>query len=172
MAQQDDLPRDLDWAATVAERKIQEAVEEGLFENLPGRGKPLDLRANPFEPPGAGVVNRILKHNKVLPAWVTIEQEIEAERALALAALARWEAAEPGLTDDERYPTLRSMARESYATHMQRTNDLILKYNISSPFALRAPVPFMMKRRLREFDERYGTGEGAAAPPALETPRK
>jgi hypothetical protein len=167
---QDDLPRDLDWAATVAERKIQEAVEEGLFANLPGRGKPLDLRANPFEPPGAGIVNRILKHNKVLPGWLTVEQEIEAERALALAAFARWEAAEPELAGDERYAKLRSLAREAYAAHMRRTNDLILKYNLSSPFTLRAPIPFMMKRRLLEFDDRYGTDEPDAPSPEAAHP--
>ena len=39
---------------------------------------------------------------------------------------------------------------------MRRCNDLILKHNYSSPFALRAPVPMMVRTRLREFDERHG----------------
>ena len=148
--------RSLDWAGVVAERKIQDAIEEGLFDRLPGRGKPLDLSINPFQPPGMAALNRLLQHNKVVPVWVAIEREIEAERALALGSLARWEAAQTELADDPRYADLRRLAREAYAGHMQRTNDLILKYNVNSPFAFRSPIAFMMKRRLVEFDETYG----------------
>jgi hypothetical protein len=142
--------------ASVAERKIQDAITEGLFDNLPGKGLPLDLRVNPFEPPGMGAVNRVLKHNRVLPPWLLLEREIEAARGLALATLARWEAAEPGLRETPEYPRLRESARAAYEGHMRRCNDLILKHNHSSPFALRAPVPMMLRTRLREFDERYG----------------
>jgi len=163
MAHGDEMPADLDWAAIVAERKIQEAREEGVFDNLPGRGKPLNLRRDPFESVASAIVNRILKHNNVMPVWVTLEQEIEHEREQALSVLSRWEAAEPELRNDARYTEFRSLARVTYAAHMKRTNDLILKYNVNSPFALRAPIPFMQKRRLAEFDERYGTGADAPA---------
>lgn len=148
-----------DWTAGVAERRIQDAIDEGLFDNLPGRGQPLDLSVNPFEPPGMGAVNRLLRHNKVLPLWLLLEQEIEASRALALAVLARWEAAAPGFDGACDYPAACAKAREAYARHMQQTNDLILKLNYSSPFALRVTIPFMKKRRLAEFDALYGAPE-------------
>ena len=157
MASIDDMGDNPDWTAGIAERKIQDAIDEGLFDNLPGRGKPLDLSTNPFEPPGMGAVNRLLKHNKVLPLWLLLEQEIEASRALALATLARWEASEPGLRGTADYARLRAPAREAYARHLKQTNDLILKYNYSSPFAHRAPVPLMLRQRLEEFDAEYGT---------------
>jgi len=157
MASIDDMGDNPDWTAGIAERKIQDAIDEGLFDNLPGRGKPLDLSTNPFEPPGMGAVNRLLKHNKVLPLWLLLEQEIEASRALALATLARWEVSEPGLRGIADYARLRASAREAYARHLKQTNDLILKYNYSSPFAHRAPVPLMLRRRLEEFDAEYGT---------------
>jgi DnaJ family protein C protein 28 len=160
MASVDDMGDNPDWTAGIAERKIQDAIDEGLFDGLPGRGKPLDLSVNPFEPPGMGAVNRLLKHNKVLPLWLLLEQEIEASRALALATLARWEAS--GLRETADYPRLRAAAREAYARHLKQTNDLILKYNYSSPFAFRAPIPFMLKRRLQEFDARYGADEATA----------
>jgi len=162
MADQDDVKTELDWASVIAERKIQEAIDEGLFNNLPGRGKPIDLTVNPFEAPGMGAINRMLKHNKVLPIWLTVEKEIETSRALALAVLARWEASELELREDSRYPELRQLARDAYHKHMRETNDLILKFNVSSPFALRAPIPFMMKRRLKEFDELYGASDDSA----------
>ena len=156
MASIDDMGDNPDWTAGIAERKIQDAIDEGLFDNLPGRGKPLDLSTNPFEPPGMGAVNRLLKHNKVLPLWLLLEQEIEASRALALATLAGWEVSEPGLRGTADYARLRASAREAYARHLKQTNDLILKYNYSSPFAHRAPVPLMLRRRLEEFDAEYG----------------
>lgn len=148
-----DLP---DWTAGIAERKIQDAMEEGLFDNLPGRGQPLDLSVNPFEPPNMRAVNRILKQNRVLPPWLLLEQEIEASPALALGTLSRWEASEPGLRDTPAYPKLRAAARTAYAKHLKETNDLVLKYNLSNPFAFRSPIPMLMKRRLQDFDAAYG----------------
>ena len=156
MASADDFGESVDWIAGIAERKIQDAMDEGLFDHLPGAGQPLDLSANPFEPPGMGAINRMLKHNKVLPAWLLLEREIEAARALALATLTRWEAAEPGLRGTPEYPRLRGVAREAYERHMRHCSDLILKYNFSNPFSFRAPVPMMIKTRLRDFDARYG----------------
>jgi len=161
MASADDFSDNPDWMAGVAERKIQDAIDDGLFDNLPGRGQPLDLSPNPFEPPGMGAVNRMLRHNKVLPPWLLLEQEIEASRALALGALARWEASEPQLRDLPAYPKRRAQAREAYARHLKETNDLVLKYNYSSPFAFRTQIPLLMRRRLAEFDAQYGTEEGA-----------
>ena len=156
MASADELGDNVDWIAGIAERKIQEAIEEGLFDNLPGAGRPLDLTVNPFEPPGMGPVYRMLKHNKVLPSWLLLEREIDAARAIALATLARWEAAEASLRETPHYTPLRDAAREAYERHMRHCNDLILKYNFSNPFAFRSPIPMMIKTRLREFDVRYG----------------
>ena len=162
MAASEDLGDNIDWTAGIAERKIQDAIDNGLFDNLPGRGEPLDLSVNPFEPPGMWAVNRLLKQNKVLPPWLLLEQEIEASRALALAALTRWEAAEPHLRGTADYGRLCAAARDAYMRHLKETNDLILKYNYASPFAFRVPIPFMLKRRLAEFDAQYGPSEEAA----------
>lgn len=159
MAVVEDLSDNPDWMAGIAERKIQDAIDDGLFDNLPGRGQPLDLSVNPFEPPGMGAINRLLKHNKVLPPWLLIEREIEAGRALALGVLARWEASEANLREMPQYPVFRAKAREAYARHLKETNDLILKYNYSSPFQFRTQIPFLMKRRLAEFDAEYGTDQ-------------
>lgn len=156
MASGEDFGENPDWAAGLAERKIQDAMDEGLFENLPGAGRPLDLSVNPFEPPGTGAVNRLLKHNKVLPSWLLLEKEIEASREAALAVLARWERAAPALRQTSGYEAARASARVEYEKHLQATNTLILKYNYSNPFAFRAPMPFQLKRRLREFDEQFG----------------
>jgi len=142
------------WMEAIAEHKIVEAMEEGLFDNLPGAGMPLDLAENPFEPLGMAAVNRLLKNNNVLPAWLLLEKEIDASKAAALAVLARWEANVDGLV--ENYAHYRAEARSAYERHMRRTNDLILKYNYTNPFVYRSMIPFMIKLRLAEFDETYG----------------
>ena len=40
----------MDLMAAIAERKIQEAMERGEFDDLPGKGKPLDLSDDPMVP--------------------------------------------------------------------------------------------------------------------------
>src|SRR5206468_2474048 len=61
----------------IAERKIQEAIEEGKFDNLPGKGEPPNLDDDPFTPPHLRLANRILKNAGVLPDWMQVEQEME-----------------------------------------------------------------------------------------------
>jgi|SRR5579871_5755687 len=71
----------------IAERKIREALEDGVFEQLEGAGKPLDLSENPFEDPSLRMAHRLLKNNGFAPDWIMEAREIEAEsRRLASAA--------------------------------------------------------------------------------------
>lgn len=148
-----------DWMGLIADRKIVEAMEEGLFKNLPGAGKPLYLSINPFEPPGMRAVNRVLSNNRVLPPWLVLENEIEASRAETLAVLERWEASAEGVRQKVDFARRRSEARCGYERLMQSTNELVRKYNSSKPFVHRSSIGFMTKHRLAEFDERYGVDE-------------
>ena len=65
----------------VAERKIQEAMEEGAFEHLEGEGRPLDLSENPFEDPSSRMANRLLKNNGFAPEWILDGKDIDREVA-------------------------------------------------------------------------------------------
>src|SRR5579862_9763247 len=85
----------LDWMHTIAERKIQEAMEEGLFDNLPGKGKPLVLDDDPLTPPELRLVHHVLKNANVAPGWIAMEKEIEAAKNAAQGFLERWESAAP-----------------------------------------------------------------------------
>ena len=69
----------MDACQLVAERKIHEAMEDGLFDHLEGAGKPLDLSENPFEDPSDRMANRLLKNNGFSPDWIEEAKEIEAE---------------------------------------------------------------------------------------------
>ena len=63
----------------VAERKIEEAMEEGAFEGLEGAGEPLDLREDPFVDPSLRMAHRLLKNNGFAPAWIEESKDIDAE---------------------------------------------------------------------------------------------
>lgn len=140
----------LDWMQAIAERKIREAMEDGVFDNLPGKGKPLDLDDDPLTPAHLRIVHHVLKNARVVPEWITMEREIADSRAAALEYLARWEAehaaGRPGNV---------TQARAEYLRLMKVANDLILKFNIVNPFVHRAPAPFRIKQRLAEWDLRY-----------------
>ena len=62
-------------------KQIEEAMERGEFEDLPGKGKPLKLDTNPFLTPQARMANRLRKENDFAPRWVEIEKEIKQEKA-------------------------------------------------------------------------------------------
>ncbi|MCC6341680.1 MAG: DUF1992 domain-containing protein [Bryobacterales bacterium] len=70
----------MDIVALIAERKIQEALEEGLLENIDGKGRELDLGENPFEAPEARMGNRLLRNNGFVPAWIAESKDIDEER--------------------------------------------------------------------------------------------
>ena len=50
---------------------MREAIENGEFDNLPGKGEPIDLSENPFEDPDLRVVHRlqrnVIQFSSVLP---------------------------------------------------------------------------------------------------------
>ena len=56
----------LDAIAFIAERKIEEAMAEGAFDNLPGLGKPLQLEDLSHMPPDMRMAYTILKNSGCL----------------------------------------------------------------------------------------------------------
>ena len=77
---------------SLTEKKLREAIENGEFDNLPGKGEPVDLRENPFEDPDLRVVHRLLRNAGFAPAWIEERKDIDLELETALAKLTRgWE---------------------------------------------------------------------------------
>ncbi|KAL1200186.1 hypothetical protein V5N11_017074 [Cardamine amara subsp. amara] len=60
----------------VVEQRIWHSMEEGQFENLPGKGKPLNLHTNPHVDPAEDTLYRILNKNGFAPEWVDLNKEI------------------------------------------------------------------------------------------------
>ena len=76
------------WESLV-DRKIREAMAEGEFDNLSGKGAPIDLTENPFEDPDWRTAHRLLRNAGFAPAWIEDRKDIEAAIELALVKLGR-----------------------------------------------------------------------------------
>jgi hypothetical protein len=61
----------------LVEDKIRSAMQAGLFDNLKGKGKPLALDDNPFEPEEIRLCNHILRQNDCTYGWMETGQEID-----------------------------------------------------------------------------------------------
>lgn len=64
----------------IAERKLNEAIAQGFFDNLPGTGRPLNLSDNPFEPAEERLSNSILKNAGFVPPWAELGRQIDRAR--------------------------------------------------------------------------------------------
>ncbi|HTM50440.1 MAG TPA: DUF1992 domain-containing protein [Bryobacteraceae bacterium] len=67
----------MDEWRSIAERKIREAMEEGAFDDLAGKGRPLDLEEDPYEDPSLRMAHRLLRNNGFAPAWIEEAKDLE-----------------------------------------------------------------------------------------------
>jgi hypothetical protein len=67
----------MDPLTAIAERRIQEAIERGEFDDLPGKGNPLELGENDRTVPAElRMAYRMLKNAGLLPPEVELHKEI------------------------------------------------------------------------------------------------
>ena len=64
-------------------KQIQEAIDRGDFEDLPGKGKRQELEDSAYVPRKTRIVNQMLKDNGIAPRWIEVDKEIRAERELS-----------------------------------------------------------------------------------------
>ena len=69
----------------LAEARIEEAMREGAFDDLPGAGRPLDLDDDRFVPEELRAAYRILKNAGFVPPEVAARRDAAALAALVAA---------------------------------------------------------------------------------------
>jgi DnaJ homolog subfamily C member 28 len=110
------------------DQRIQQAQEDGLFDNLPGAGKPLNLDDDGLVPAEDRAGYRLLKANGFAPPWVEARREIAEERA----GLDTWVA-----QANRRWPRLdaagRTAMRVTYRRKLDELQRLILTFNLKTP---------------------------------------
>lgn len=110
----------------IVEDRIQKAIEEGKFDNLRGKGKPLKLDENPHEPEDLRMAHHLLKANEFSLPWIEIWAEIQTDlntaRRLLRQARGKGEPA-----------WLRAVA--AFDAQLQALNRRIMEYNLGVPNA-------------------------------------
>jgi len=66
----------MDWARSIAEEKIKEAMAAGEFDNLPGHGKPLKLEDDSHVPEDLRMAYRVLKNAGYVPEEMLLGKEL------------------------------------------------------------------------------------------------
>jgi MoxR-like ATPase len=77
----------VDFLYRIAEERILRAQEEGVFDNLPGRGKPLKFEDDSSIPEDLRMVFKVLKNANCLPVEMELRKQIFALRQLLDAAV-------------------------------------------------------------------------------------
>jgi hypothetical protein len=67
----------MDVFRLIADRKIQEAMDEGAFDRLTGAGQPLRLDDDPFEDPSLRMAHRLLRNNGFAPWWIEESKDLD-----------------------------------------------------------------------------------------------
>ena len=79
----------MDKFESVVDKLIRESMERGEFDELAGKGEPVDLSENPFEDPDVRTAHRLLRNAGFAPAWVEDRKDIEARLRDAQITLLR-----------------------------------------------------------------------------------
>jgi hypothetical protein len=66
----------MDFFSKLAENRILEAIKAGEFDNLVGRGQPLNLEEDSHIPPELRMAYKILKNADCLPPELGLRQEV------------------------------------------------------------------------------------------------
>ncbi len=77
--QQNTLAQKEQERSDLIEQRIQEAMANGEFDNLPGKGKPFAFATNPYLDSGQELAFSLLKNNGIAPEWIERDKEIRRE---------------------------------------------------------------------------------------------
>jgi DnaJ homolog subfamily C member 28 len=125
------------WESLI-DQKIREAMEQGEFDDLPGKGQPVDTSENPFEDPELRLAHRMLRNAGFAPAWIEERKDIDSEFENARNHLSRvWTVLQNALgTENERGARARwEQALTSFRKQAGELNRRIVAWNLKVPAA-------------------------------------
>jgi len=152
-----------DWE-TAVEKTIREAMERGDFDNLSGKGKPLDLDVNPFVPEELRQSFRILQNAGVAPDWIEQDKDIRAEKnalEMFLQKQARWFQSQQArlkslapdrmVAEHERLTRSRDEILARYRDRAAALNKIIDMFNLKAPNGTRHHARIQIQEETEKF---------------------
>jgi DnaJ family protein C protein 28 len=134
-----------DWE-TLIERQIREAAEAGMFDDLPGKGKPLRNDDNPYAGDW-GLAFHVLRNAGVAPPWIEADKEVRELLGQRDAILARATAGPaPSAAARRRdHATLEDL--------VARINAAVGRLNAEAPTDRQHRRPLVLAEQLTRYDE-------------------
>ncbi len=120
------------WDSLV-EQRIREAMDRGDFDDLPGKGKPLDLSWNPFADPSLEPAWRLLQNAGFSLDWIEEDKEIRRELEEARERLRRAWALSLEWGDDGGAQVAWENAVSRFREDVERLNRRIDIHNLKVP---------------------------------------
>jgi DnaJ homolog subfamily C member 28 len=119
------------------ENHIQKAIQEGAFDNLPNKGKPLKLDDDTHVDPEWRLANHMLKSSGFTLPWIEKRQELLSALELGRASLKRtWDWRSRALADGQPYAQVEDEWQRSVKAFQEeiiRLNAKIKTYNLEAP---------------------------------------
>ena len=119
------------------EEHIRQAMQEGKFDDLPGKGKPLRLEENPHEDDAWRLAYHLLREGGFSLPWIETIKEIETDVEKARTALRRaWEWRTTALEQRQPNEDVQSewqCAVEGFSQQITQLNKRIRDYNLEVP---------------------------------------
>ena len=119
------------------DEQIRQAINDGQFENLPGKGEPLDLTVNPHEDPAWSLAFKAIRSSGHTLPWIAKRQQIETEFETACQNLKRaWDWREIALARGGASTFIKSewdRAQNDFRTKIADLNKRIFNYNLEVP---------------------------------------
>ena len=153
----------MSWFEIIADRKIREAVEEGQFDNLPGKGQPLNLEIDLRVPPEQRMAYRLMREAKILPEWIQLDKDVRTRLQL-------WDSRiEQFIKDRDRELERRAPSRERdafldaqrdrflirSAEGLRDLNRFIDRLNLAAPTPAQQRLRIQMSERMQELEDRF-----------------
>lgn len=159
-------PRTPDDFSDIVGLRIEEAMRRGAFDNLPGRGKPLNLERNPFVPEDQQMALNLLKNNDLEPAWISERADIQrAVAALRSDIHARAEQHRRDLAAGADAPA-RQRTDHTWQARLQKWEEAVAALNRRiEKWNLQRPVAHLELFKLRLADELSRAGILPGDPP-------
>ena len=119
------------------EEQIRRAMEEGQFDNLPGKGKPLKKDDNAVGDPEWRMAHKILKDSGFTLPWIERRREIDESLEKARASLLRaWIWRQDNLVSKKSYDNVEVEWQRSETVFREQVlvlNKQIFIYNLEAP---------------------------------------
>jgi DnaJ homolog subfamily C member 28 len=119
------------------EEHLRKAIEEGKFDNLPGKGKPLHIEENPNADPDWELAYHLIKESGFTLPWIITIREIEMDIEKARQELQRaWKWRIIYLScdvPDEKASAEWVRALEAFKDKLPALNQRIRDYNLEVP---------------------------------------